>query len=268
MPPAATAGEPVTISYTVSNHSTQPAIGSWSDSVYISPDPTFDTNAQLIGTFNVGSLGGPLDLAEGQGYTGSVTATLPVELPGTYYILVYTNVFNNIYEGTNYANNVATAPNQLTVTVPILTLGVPLDDTISGGQSKLYAVQVPAGQTMEVNLTSSDQGGATELYVKFQGLPSSLNYDAAYQGYPAANQSATVPSDRAGRLLRPGPRRQRRERHADRAECGVAAVPGHRHLARYGRQCAICDGHRHRRRLQPSGDLEAGAAAVRRSSRR
>ena len=198
VPAGATAGEPVTISYTVSNHSTQPAIGSWSDSVYISPDPTFDTNAQLIGTFNTGSLGGAVTLNQGQGYTGSVTATLPVELPGTYYVLVYTNVFNTIYEGTNYANNVSTAPNQLNVAVPTLTLGVPLDDTISGDQSKLYAVQVPANQTLEVDLTSSDQGGANELYVKFQGLPSSLNYDAAYQGYLVANQSAVVPTTEPG----------------------------------------------------------------------
>ena len=34
--------------------------------------------------------------------------------------------------------------------------------------------------------------------MKFQGLPSSLNYDAAYQGYPAANQSATVPLTEPG----------------------------------------------------------------------
>ena len=166
--------------------------------MYISPDPTFDTNAQLIGTFNEGSAKDQVTLNQGQSYTGSVTGTLPVELPGTYYILVYANVFNNIYEGPNYSNNVLTAPSQLTVSVPTLTLGVPLNDTISGGQSKLYAVQVPAGQTLEVDLTSADQSGANELYAKFQGLPSSLNFDASYQGHLVANQTAVVPTTEPG----------------------------------------------------------------------
>ncbi len=198
VPAAATAGQPVTISYTVSNHSSVPAVGSWSDSVYLSPDPTFDTNAQLIGTCNEGNLGGAVSLAQGQGYAGSVTATLPPELPGNYYVLVYANVFNTVYEGANYANNVLTAPSQLTVTVPTLTLGMPLVDTISSGQSRLYAVQVPADQTLEVNLTGSDPNGANELYAKFQGLPSSLNYDAAYQGHLIADQTITVPTTEPG----------------------------------------------------------------------
>ena len=197
VPPTAIAGQPVTISYTVSDHSPQPATGAWSDAVYLSPDPTFDTSAELIGTFSVGSLGGAMTLNQGQGYTGSVTAMLPVELPGSYYVLVYTNVFNNIYEGPNFANNVSTGPSKLAVTVPALTLGVPLDDTISGGQSRLYAVEVPAGQTLQISLTA-DSGSANELYAKYQGLPSSLNYDAAYQGRLVADQTATVPTTEPG----------------------------------------------------------------------
>ncbi len=203
-----------------------------------------------------------MTLNQGQGYTGSVTATLPVELPGTYYVLVYTNVFNTIYEGTNYANNVSTAPNQLNVAVPTLTLGVPLDDTISGDQSKLYAVQVPANQTLEVDLTSSDQGGANELYVKFQGLPSSLNYDAAYQGYLVANQSAVVPTTEPGIYYVLVRGDGDGTNTPIELEGGAAAVPGHGHLARYGGQLAIRHGDCHGRRLQSSGDLAADSAAV------
>ena len=93
VPTTSNAGQTVTITYTVSNHSTQNATGTWTDAVYISPDGTFDANAVQIGTYVVGGPGsGGENLAPGQSYTGTVTADLPAELPGSYHVFVYTNV--------------------------------------------------------------------------------------------------------------------------------------------------------------------------------
>ncbi|HUB24490.1 MAG TPA: CARDB domain-containing protein, partial [Tepidisphaeraceae bacterium] len=196
IPQDAEANEPMSVTYTVSNHGTAPAIGSWSDSVFISPDDTFDTNAQLIGTYNVGSLLNLSELDPGQSYTATVTAALPVELPGNYYILVYTNVFDTIYEGPYFYNNVTAAANTVSVTVPPLTIGVPLNDTINSGESKIYALQTGSDDTVEIDLTSS--GGANAVYADFEGMPSSQNFDAESTGHLSADQTVLIPSSEPG----------------------------------------------------------------------
>ena len=84
------------------------------------------------------------------------------------------------------------------MTVPSLQLGVPLSTTLSTGQEQLYQVNVAYGQTLQVNLTSSDQNAANELYLRYNAVPTSSTYDAIYQGPLQANQYAIIPSTEAG----------------------------------------------------------------------
>ena len=198
LPPNAVAGGTVTLTYTVSNHGDAPATGHWSDAAFLSQSGILDSSAQLIGTTSFGTTGGDFTLNPGDSYTGTITAVLPVELPASYRVIVRTNVFDDIYEGPFYNNDTTIAPDAIDVTVNPLVVNVPTATTLSSGQSQLFAINVPAGKTLQVALTSDSGGGANEIYVKYQGLPSSLNYDATFSGYLVANQTAVIPTTQGG----------------------------------------------------------------------
>ena len=99
-PPTATAGQQATFSWTVTNAGTGATDASaWTDSVYLSTDQTFSSDDLLIG-----SAQNPSYLAPGESYSQSLTATLPGNLHGPYYVLVVTNSTHSQYEY-NYGNN-------------------------------------------------------------------------------------------------------------------------------------------------------------------
>ena len=91
------------LSWTVANIGTGPTRPgvSWTDAVYMSPDPTLDSNAMQLGTF---PQGGPL--AAGGSYTPQ-TVTLPVGVSGSFYFLVQTDVNGQVFQNGATADNVA-----------------------------------------------------------------------------------------------------------------------------------------------------------------
>ena len=50
----------------------------------------------------------------------------------------------------------------------------------------------PAGQTLEIQLTSENKDASHEVYVKFEALPSSISYDATIPGHLFADQRVLV----------------------------------------------------------------------------
>ena len=194
IPLNASVGDAVTITYTESNHGNQPAIGYWTDAVYLSTTSTWDYGAILLGT--VGPPQGGRTLQPGDSYTGTLTATLPPVLPGSYRIIVRADVYNDIYEGANENNNDRASTDALTVSVPTLTVGVPVTTTLPAGGVLLYRVQVPDGKTLQVSLDAA--GGANELYLGHEYVPNSIANDAAYAGALQPSQVAVVPTTVAG----------------------------------------------------------------------
>ncbi len=192
--PDASVGNTLTVTYTVSNHGTQPASGYWSDSVYLSTDNTWDYGDILLGT--VGPPLGGRTLQPGESYTATLTAVVPPALPGSYRIIVRADVFNDIYEGANEINNDRASADAVNVSVPTLTVGAPVTVAIPDGGELLYRVQVPDGQTLQVSLDAS--GGANELYLGHEFLPDSIKNDAAYAGALQPSQVAVVPTTTAG----------------------------------------------------------------------
>ena len=96
-------GQPMNLSWTVSNIGTGPtAAGTWTDAVYMSPNPVLDSSAVELGTFTHQGV-----LAAGGDYTESQTVNLPVGLSGSFYFLVQTDVDGQVFEDGATANNVA-----------------------------------------------------------------------------------------------------------------------------------------------------------------
>ena len=186
-------GDPFTVSWTVQDTSpTNPAVGPWSDAVYLGTGTTWNISDVYLGT--VGQTTGTLQ--PGQSYTDSLTTNLPSVTPGEYHIIVRADIYNQISlpQGVPVSSKTTASADLLTVAVDSLQLGVPYPTTLSTDQERLLQVTVPQGATLQVSLNSAAANSANEIFIKQGSAPTDSNYDAAYQGGLSPDQVATVPS--------------------------------------------------------------------------
>jgi subtilase family serine protease len=191
IPPSAVAGQKITIAYQVSNNGPNQANGSWFDSLYLSPTPSFSPSAALLGKVLQNH-----DLQPTESYTGTLTAPLPALAPGSYYVILRTNILNNFPEATQ-SNNLSASLTQTSFDALALTLGAPTSGMLTTGQSDYYKVVVTAGQTLKINLATQSADSRNELYVSFGALPTRGKFDFRFDA-PGANQQITVPTTQAG----------------------------------------------------------------------
>jgi hypothetical protein len=195
IPASAVPGEDMTFSYTVTNQSGNDALGQWTDSLYLSPTTSFVYTEPLLAT-NVHQGG----LLAGQSYTHQVTTPVPGISPGTYYVILRTDVLNQIPD-TITSNNVAASVSTTSISVPDLTLGTPSSLVLAPQQSAYYEVTVQAGQTLQVALAAAatDASASNDLYVKFGTMPSRQEADFTGDQPLLSGQTITVPSTQAAR---------------------------------------------------------------------
>ena len=108
------------------------------------------------------------------------------------------DILNQVYEAENEVNNRTASPNPLNVTVEELNLGVVKETTLSTGQSRLYQVEVGAGETLQVSVDSSSDNAANEVFIKQGTIPTGTDYDYAYKGGLEADQNVIVPTTEPG----------------------------------------------------------------------
>ena len=105
-PNNAFSGTPITANWTVKNFGTgQTANNAWYDRVWLSSTTTLNTaTATHLGDrYHAGIL------LTDSSYAGSLTATIPQGINGTYYIIVTTDIANGVYEHANEGNNTTTS---------------------------------------------------------------------------------------------------------------------------------------------------------------
>ncbi len=186
------AGRNISISYQVSNDGATPANGSWDDALYLSPTPTWNISDPLLGEAPQTQ-----NLAPGGNYTGTLTAPLPGVAPGSYYVILRTNILGTFPEPA-LSNNQSASSTQMAIDAPPLMLGAAANGTLNQGQSAYYKVVVSAGQTLQVGLTSQTAAAYNELYVSFGTMPTRSQYDYRYNQPFQANQQITIPTTQAG----------------------------------------------------------------------
>ncbi|MGA2068563.1 MAG: CARDB domain-containing protein, partial [Thermoguttaceae bacterium] len=192
VPAGAQTGGPIEIQWMGRNVGAYAASGTWTDAAYLSSSAVWNVSDPLLGDVSFTGTVQP------NGTYGSVlNATMPPVAPGQYHVIVRADVFDNVYE-TSRLDNTTASVDVIGVTVPTLQLGVPLSTTLSTGEDQLYQVSVGAGQTLRVDLTSSDPGASNEIYLRYGAVPTSAVYDAVYQDPLQANQYAVIPSTQAG----------------------------------------------------------------------
>jgi len=190
-PTSGSPGESITVNWTIQNSGTNPATGSWDDAVYLSSDQTWDIGDILLGKR---TQVGPL--ATGQSYNGQFTATLPAINPGSYYVIVKTDVQNRVRE-TNDNNNSGTANTQTSIDVTALQIGVPISTTLITGQERFYKTNAPANETVRFAL-DGQAGSANELFARFGLIASRNSFDFLFSRPNEANQEIVVPNSQAG----------------------------------------------------------------------
>ncbi len=192
VPPSGDGGQSVTITYQVTNNSSNPATGHWYDALYLSPTTTWSVGDPVLGLVYQNQ-----NLAPGQGYTGSWTGPLPGVAPGSYYVILRANIRNNLPEAT-LNNNESASQSQIAIDAQALTLGTATDATLNQGQSAYYKVVVSAGQTLQVSINGQEAAAYNELYASFGTMPTRSQYDYRYSQAFAPNQQITIPTTQAG----------------------------------------------------------------------
>src|SRR5208282_2897201 len=165
------AGQDITISYQVTNDGGNPANGSWYDSLYLAPSQTWSAADPLLGTVYQTQ-----DLNTGSSYTGTLTASLPGIAPGSYYVILRTNVLDNLPEAT-LSNNQSASLTEVSIDALPLTLGTPVSSTLAQGQSTYYKATVAAGQTLQLTLDSGTASAANQLYASLGTMPTLGQFD-------------------------------------------------------------------------------------------
>jgi len=192
VPASGVPGQMATITWTVKNQGTFDAVGQWYDSIYLSQDDVWDITDPRIGM--VQHTGG---LAVGNQYTGTLTAELPGVVPGSYYVIVRTDIRNNVRES-DEGNNIGVSTDQISMDVIELTLGVPYSSQLSTGTEHYYKVTVPAGEDLLITLDSDSTSSANELYVRYGAMPTRGQYDFLYDRPFQPDQEIAIPNTEAG----------------------------------------------------------------------
>jgi uncharacterized repeat protein (TIGR01451 family) len=191
-PASGSPGEISSLQWTTQNTGSNTATGNWTDAVYLSTDRTWDITDALIGRLDHND-----SLAPGAAYTGTLDAAFPAVNPGTYYVIVRTDVRNRVREidDTNNAN-ATNAPMRVDVTE--LTLGVPHNSTLQAGQERFYKTNAPANETLLYTLDAQQNDSSTELFVRQGAMPSRSAYDFLFNRPGEADQEIIVPNSQVG----------------------------------------------------------------------
>lgn len=192
IPVNAIPGQSASLTYTVINQGSNPALGTWRDSIYLSTDDVWDVGDALFGSVQQS---GPL--AGGSSYSRTLTAALPGLAPGAYRVIVRSDILNTVAES-NDANNLKATLDNVAVDVAELALGTPTTGTLNAGQAVYYKIEVGAGETVRVTLDSAGEDNGNELYLRYGGMPSRGVFDFTGRDPFVADQQTVIPTTQAG----------------------------------------------------------------------
>jgi YD repeat-containing protein len=184
-------GQTASITYTVKNQGPNAAIGRWNDSVYLSADDKWDVGDAFFGTvLHTG------DVVKNASYTETLTGALPGVLPGSYKVIVRSDIRNVIPE-VSETNNFGASLLNTTLSVPTLALNVAQTGMLSQNGVVYYKIDVAAGETLQIALDSLRDDAFNELYVSYGEIPSQSKFDFGFTEV-SADQKVIVPTTQAG----------------------------------------------------------------------
>jgi Subtilase family/SdrD B-like domain/CARDB/RTX calcium-binding nonapeptide repeat (4 copies) len=201
----AASGQPLSLSWTVANLGAgKTNINYWYDSFYLSTDTTISANDISLGSvYHAG------ELEANATYNASATFTLPIDLTGTYNLLVRTDSNNYVLEGALESNN-----DRANVSSTTIALSAVPDLVV---QSVDAPAQGIAGQSISLTWTIANNGANasqnwydavylsqdqvfnrnSDIYLGYQQRPSTLNTNGTY----TTTRSFDLPRGLGGRYF-------------------------------------------------------------------
>ncbi|MEM9822499.1 MAG: CARDB domain-containing protein, partial [Bacteroidota bacterium] len=181
----------MTVIWESKNIGANPAAGQFTQSVYLSKDNAYDGSDVLLGTATHF-----VDLNPAQSSTYSITGRIENVERGNYFIIVRTDLQNNILESDEGNNDgVRLLPSfievpELVIDAPAVFASLPLEKSI------YYRVEVApnqVGETVRISLNSPQSAAFNELYVAFEQMPSRTVYDLGFDQVFSPNQEIIIP---------------------------------------------------------------------------
>ncbi|HRY31771.1 MAG TPA: CARDB domain-containing protein [Bacteroidales bacterium] len=194
-PTQAQSGQAISISYTLLNQGSNPVNGQMRDLIFLSSDTIWD-----IGDLLFGNVEGYASIGPGATLNRTVSGTLSGLVPGDWYVIVRTDVLNNIVESDDL-NNTGFGIQTLQLSVPLLPLGSWIMQAMPDYTMTYYRIEIPdslAGETLFLQLKGDSVYGINELYISFENLPNRTTYDMAYGNPNAGNQEMLIPGLQTG----------------------------------------------------------------------
>ncbi|NUM31917.1 MAG: right-handed parallel beta-helix repeat-containing protein [Bacteroidetes bacterium] len=194
-PDSVISGKNINVTYKVKNIGSNPASGYLRDNIYLSVD-----NKQDASDYKINSELYSISLGTGSENTKNHTLNVSGVPLGDYYVIVSTDVMNNINEISD-TNNSSYSSNKLNVNVPILKIGVKEFDTLPDNSKIYYRILIPdelEGETMLITLKADSIKGNNEMYVRFNDIASSSSFDYKHGDPFKGNQEIIIPELKKG----------------------------------------------------------------------
>ncbi len=192
IPANAFPGQSISLTYSVGNLGPNDAIGLWHDSLYLSADDTWDIGDVFVGRVeHVGTV------AAGENYSETFIDVLPPVAPGSYKVIVRSDILNALPE-TDESNNAAASLLAVEIDCEALPLNGAVSGVLSAGEFVCYRVDATAGETVRLALDAADDSAMFEVYVAFERMPTRGDFDYLHGEPYQADQSVTIPTTMGG----------------------------------------------------------------------
>jgi len=190
LPDSSMVGVNTNISWVIQNTGANPASGAMKDMIYLSTDTIWDISDKLIGEYQ-----SSINLPTLGTQNRSIHNKIPGVAIGNYYVIVRSDILNNIYE-INDTNNTSYSSATSYIDMQRLQFNIDKNDTLYNNTDLYYLIEVPdslKGESMLSTLKADSLNGSNEMYLKYNQLSTRLNYEYTHSFPYLGNQELLVP---------------------------------------------------------------------------
>jgi hypothetical protein len=170
MPEMGMPGQMLEWQFVIKNNGLRPAVGSWYDTLYLSSDKIWDIDDLRIARHYQNG-----DISSENSYTAVVHANVPTAVTGKYYVIVRTDILNDIRE-TNEQNNTYVTSKRIQIENTILKNDDIIQGNISHNEYRYYQIDIQQNEDIELKLNGS-AALCSELFIGKEYIPKRSLYD-------------------------------------------------------------------------------------------
>jgi len=184
-------GDGFNVQWKIKNIGQNQASGAVKDLIFFSTDPVWDINDVFFGEYQANVSLGPDEVQN-----RSLTAKVSGLSIGDYYIIVRTDILNNIYESDD-DNNASASFEAIFAEVQELPLNVLTSDNLLDFENLYFRIEIADSlndETMLTTLKGDSIFGSNEMYLKHNQISTRMDFDFSHSNPYQGNQEIIVPS--------------------------------------------------------------------------